>query len=155
MIKLKPLVLSLLISLGVGGLSGLLISGSTGVYESALRPPLSPPAAVFPVVWTILYILMGISAYLIWMSSPSPERKRALTIYGVQLGVNFIWPLLFFCAQAFFPAFLWLVLLLILVIVMISAFSRLNRTAALLQVPYLVWTVFAAYLNLGVWFLNR
>lgn len=154
MIKLKPLILSLLIALGVGGLAGLLISGSTGVYEAVQRPPLSPPAAVFPVVWTILYFLMGISAYLIWMTC-GPERKRALTIYGVQLGVNFVWPLLFFCAQAFFPAFIWLLLLLVLLIAMLAAFSKLSRTAARLQIPYLVWTVFAAYLNLGVWLLNR
>ena len=153
MIKLKPLIANLAIALGVGGLSGLLMSNSTWVYETVQTPPLAPPGIVFPIVWSILYFLMGISAYLIWISK-GPGRKRALTIYAVQLGVNFIWPLLFFNAMAFLPALIWLALLLVLIIAMITAFSKLSQTAARLQIPYLVWVLFAGYLNLGIWLLN-
>lgn len=153
-INWKSLLLSLLISLGVGTLSGFLTKGNIGRYQAANHPPLSPPAGVFPVVWTILYILMAISAYLIYESGLDC-RRSALTVYGAQLAVNFFWPLIFFNLQAYLFAFLWLILLWVLVFIMIRLFYRCRRIAALLQIPYLLWLTFAGYLNCGVWILNR
>ncbi|MBE6929156.1 MAG: tryptophan-rich sensory protein [Clostridia bacterium] len=151
--KVKSLVLSVAISLGVGTLAGFLTRGSSAVYESLTQPPLSPPAIVFPIVWSILYVLMGISAYLVW-ETKDPARMRALAVYGVQLAVNFVWPLLFFNAQMFTLSFAWLLLLWGLALWMLLAFHRIRPAAGLLQIPYLVWLSFAAYLNLGVALLN-
>lgn len=153
-VKWKPLLIQLLISLGVGGLAGLLTRSSGEVYRSLLLPPLSPPAAVFPVVWTILYLLMGISAYLITISDSS-YRGTALKFYFLQLAVNFLWPLLFFNWSAYGFAFLWLVFLWILILLTVLSFYKINKTAACLQIPYLLWVAFAGYLNLGVYLLNR
>ena len=153
MIKLKPLILFLLVTLGVGGLAGFLTSGSMEVYESIALPPLSPPPVVFPGVGGVLYILMAVSAYLIYMES-KPGNRGELLLYAVQLAVNFAWPILFFNLQAFLISFLWLVFLLLLVVVMIILFYRIKPLAAYLQIPYLLWLCFAAYLNFGVWLMN-
>lgn len=153
-IKWKPLLLSLFISLGIGALSGLLTRGSISLYQTVRRPQLSPPAGVFPVVWTVLYILMAISAYLIYESG-SKCRKPSLIIYGIQLVVNFFWPVIFFNWHAYLFAFLWLILLWCLVLVMIVLFYRCRRCAALLQIPYFLWLSFALYLSYSVWALNR
>ncbi|MBE6852699.1 MAG: tryptophan-rich sensory protein [Ruminococcus sp.] len=152
-IKWKELITSLLIALGTGGLSTL-ITGNFEIYNTLERPPLAPPAAVFPVVWTILFALMGISAYMIYISD-SPDKKTALIVYGVQLFFNFLWPVIFFRAQLFLPAFIWLVILWLLVALMIILFKRIKPIAGLLQIPYLIWLTFAGYLNLMVYLLNR
>lgn len=152
-IKWKELITSLLIALGTGGLSAL-ITGNFEIYNTLERPPLAPPAAVFPVVWTILFALMGISAYMIYISD-SPDKKTALIVYGVQLFFNFLWPVIFFRAQLFLPAFIWLVILWLLVALMIILFKRIKPIAGLLQIPYLIWLTFAGYLNLMVYLLNR
>lgn len=153
-IKWKPLLLNLVISLGVGGLAGLLTQGSTSTYQAVRHPLLSPPAGIFPVVWTILYILMAISAYLIY-ETDAECRKPSLTVYGIQLAVNFFWPIIFFNLHAYLFAFLWLVLLWCLVLAMIILFYRCRRSAAFLQIPYLLWLTFALYLNYSVWMLNK
>lgn len=153
-IRWVPLCVSLAISLGIGALSGFLVRNSTSVYQSLKLPKLAPPPQVFPIVWTILYILMGISAYLVY-EAVADCRRPALTVYAVQLAVNFVWSLIFFNMKAYLFVFLWLVLLWTLVIVMIGLFSRCSKTAAVLQIPYLLWITFAGYLNLGVWILNR
>ncbi len=152
-IRLKPFLISLSISLGVGLFAGLLTSGSTDFYQEIQLPPLSPPRWIFPVVWTGLYLLMGLSSYLVW-NSESPARHRALTLYGIQLGVNFLWPIFFFCLHLIFFSFLWLAFLWILVAFLTRAFLKVNKLAAYLQIPYLIWLTFAEYLNLGVFFLN-
>ncbi len=152
-IKLKPLLVSLLISLGVGTLAGFLSSGQTDVYSELNLPALAPPSIVFPVVWTILYILMSVSAYIVY-SSKAWDRKRALKLYGLQLLLNFIWPLIFFNLQMYLLAFVVLVILWIVVLVMIIIFYRINPTAAYLQIPYLIWLTFAGYLNLSIYILN-
>lgn len=152
--KWKPLILSILISVGVGVLSSFFTSNSMGLYDNLEKPPLSPPGWLFPVVWTILYVLMGISAYLVYRSD-SPEKGRALVIYATQLLVNAVWPILFFNLQAYLFAFLWLLLLMALVILMIRSFYKVDPRAAYLQIPYLLWLVFAGYLNLMVYLLNR
>ena len=152
----KTYLFWILLAEAVGGLSGWLTREGNKVFnETALQPPLSPPAIVFPIVWGILYALMGISAARIYRSAPSPERNKSLNLFLAQLIVNFFWSLLFFNAQAYGFAFLWLLLLWGLVLVMILQFRRADPLAAKLQIPYLVWLTFAAYLNLGVWYLNR
>lgn len=152
-IRLKPLMASLFISLGTGGASALLTRGSMQVYDTLKKPPASPPAGVFPVVWTILFILMGISAYLVFVSL-STERKKALQLYALSLCLNFLWPVLFFVLKAYLMAFLWLCLLWWVIVRMIRAFYRCRKSAGILQLPYLLWVTFAGYLNLAIFFMN-
>lgn len=143
------------LSLGVGALSGLLSRpGMDGFQETVVQPPLSPPAIVFPVVWTLLYVLMGIGVATIRLSKPSELRNQGVNLFVAQLIVNFFWSLIFFDARLFPLAFLWLLLLWGLVWWMIITFWKVNTKAALLQVPYLLWLTFAAYLSGGVWLLN-
>lgn len=146
----------ILLSEAVGGIAGLLSRQGTKIYEqSVLQPPLSPPAIVFPIVWVILYALMGIGAARISISGDTVDTHRALTLFGRQLFVNFLWPLIFFVAQSYGFALIWLIVLWIMVLGMILAFQKIDPVAAKLQIPYLIWLTFAAYLNLGVWYLNR
>ena len=140
----------------VGALSGWLTRNDTQVYEETIqRPPLSPPSLVFPIVWAILFALMGIAAARVWLSAPSPDRERGLRLFGTQLGFNFLWSLIFFHFQAFGLALLWLLALWGLILGMLLAFRRVDRAAGWLLLPYLLWVSFAAYLNAGVWLLNR
>ena len=152
----KALIICLLIPLVVGGLAAWLTMDSMAQFAALAQPPLSPPGWVFPVVWTILYLLMGWASFLIWKSgAPQAAKRRALGPYGVQLAVNFVWPLLFFRAGLYGFALIWLVILLVLVAETMLAFGRIDRRAAWLLAPYLLWLLFAAYLNAGVWLLNR
>lgn len=152
----KAYLLFILLSVGTGLLAALLTSSGTDLYNGALtKPPLSPPAAVFPIVWTVLYTLMGISAARIWLSPESADRSRGLNIFIAQLIVNFFWSLIFFNARAFGFAFLWLLLLWALVLWMIISFYKTDKAAALLQIPYLLWVTFAGYLNFMIWQLNK
>ena len=146
----------ILLSEGVGALSGWLTREGTRLYsEVILQPPLSPPGIVFPIVWAILYALMGIGVARIYLSPASAARSRGLLLFLVQLAFNFLWPILFFNLQAFGLAFLWLVILWLLIAWMTLTFRKVDKTAARLQIPYLLWVAFAGYLNLGVWLLNR
>ncbi len=153
LIKLKPLLLNLLIPLGVGGLAAFLTRGTMDVYSFLKLPPLSPPGWIFPVVWSVLYLLMGIAAYLVWMRD-STGRLGALLLYGLQLAFNFVWPLLFFSARRWGLSFFWLLGLWILVLLTTVRFFRETKAAGWLMVPYLLWVTFAVYLNGGVWYLN-
>ena len=119
------------------------------------QPPLSPPAIVFPIVWSILFLLMGVSAARIYAAPASPDRTRGLRLFAIQLAFNFFWSIIFFNLQNFGFAFLWLVVLWVLILRMIFTFRKTDSLAAWLQVPYFLWVTFAAYLNLGVWMLNR
>ena len=150
----KSLILSLLISLGVGGLSAFITMGSMDIYKYLDKPLLAPPSIVFPIVWTILYVLMGISAYLVYESN-TENKSSALLIYGVQLLVNFIWTIFFFLLNYRLIAFFIIVILLILIIIMIIKFYNINKLSAYLQIPYLLWVIFATYLNFGFYILNR
>jgi len=147
-IKLKPLVISVLIPLLVGGLSALLSMDGMREYMSGPKPPFSPPDIVFPIAWTLLYTLMGISAYLVYMKKP--ENSSAFLLYGLQLAVNFFWSIIFFTFKNYVLAFVWLLLLIVLVIAMIISFWRVSKVAGYLQIPYLLWLIFAAILNFGV-----
>ena len=152
----KALIICLLIPLAVGGLAAWLTMDSMAQFAALAQPPLSPPGWVFPVVWTILYLLMGWASFLVWKSgAPQAAKRRALGLYGAQLAVNFVWPLLFFRAGLYGFALIWLVILLVLVAETMLAFGRIDRRAAWLLAPYLLWLLFAAYLNAGVWMLNR
>lgn len=143
------------LSVAVGVLSGLLSRpGMEGFRETVVQPPLSPPAFLFPVVWTVLYVLMGISAARVWLTEPSELRSQGINLFIAQLVINFFWSLIFFDARSFPLAFLWLLLLWGLVAWMIITFRQVDSKAALLQVPYLLWLTFAAYLSAGVWLLN-
>ncbi|MBQ9989684.1 MAG: tryptophan-rich sensory protein [Lachnospiraceae bacterium] len=149
----KALIISILIPLATGALAGFLTMGGMESYASMNQPPLSPPVWLFPIVWTVLYILMGVSSYLIYVSE-ADSKSQALTTYIYQLIVNFLWPVFFFNFQWYFFSFLWLALLWILVAKMILEFGQISKIAAILNVPYLLWLSFAGYLNLGVWLLN-
>ena len=145
----------ILLAEAVGALSGWLSRDGTAAFsETAVQPPLSPPGILFPIVWGILYLLMGISAARISQSPPSLSRSRGLNLWIIQLVVNFFWSPIFFNAQAYGFAFFWLLLLWILVLLMILSFRKIDPLAAWLQLPYLLWLTFAAYLNAGVWYLN-
>ncbi len=152
---LKKLLISLLIPLSVGGLSALITRGSQDIYSSFNNPPLSPPAWVFPVVWSLLYLLMGVSLYLVWISSATFEDKKSGVGYWVlQLILNFIWSPIFFISKNFLLAFLVLISIWIFTLVMTLRFYKIAKPAGLLQIPYIVWLTFAGYLNLGVYILN-
>ncbi len=154
-IKWKTLMFCVLIPLAVGGLSAYLTRDSMAAFDELIKPPLSPPGWVFPVVWTILYILMGLASYLVVTSGSSPGSIRtALWIYGLQLVVNFFWPIIFFNREMYFLAFIWLVLLWLLIALNIILFSYHKETAGMLLLPYLAWVTFAGYLNLAIAFLN-
>ena len=145
----------ILLAEGVGGAAGWLTRDSVGLYtERIVQPPLSPPAWVFPVVWGLLYALMGVSAARVALAPGARDRSRSLWIFGLQLAMNFFWSILFFNFQQFGLALLWLGALWGVILWMIGAFREIEKTAAFLQLPYLAWVTFAAYLNLGVWLLN-
>lgn len=148
--------IGILIPEAVGGLSALLTRGAMDTFsETVQQPPLSPPMVLFPIVWGILYALMGISSTRIYLAPPSPERSRGLNLYIAQLIFNFFWSLIFFNTQAYGFAFFWLIALWLLVLWMILTFRKVDPLAAWLQIPYLLWLTFAAYLNAGIWYLNR
>jgi len=153
----KPLlILCIAIPLLVGVVSALLSGGGMEVFASVNKPPLAPPAWLFPVAWTILYTLMGISSYLVLTSEASAEAiQEAMNIYSLQLLVNFLWPTFFFNFKWYLFAFFWLVLLWLLVLLMIWKFKDISKLAALLNIPYLIWLTFAGYLNFSIWLLNR
>ena len=140
-------------ALAVGAVSALISSKGIRGFEELIKPPLSPPAWLFPVAWTALYILMGIGAARVCLAH-TDDTKGALTVYLAQLIVNGLWSPIFFAAKLRLAAFVWLIILIVLSILMFVRFRRIDRTAALLQIPYLVWLLFAAYLNLGVYLLN-
>lgn len=145
------LIISILIPLTIGSLSSL-FSGNMS-YSAFNKPSFSPPSSLFPIVWTILYILMGISSYIIYSSNDSGKRQ-ALTTYTLQLFFNFFWSILFFGYSQYLFAFIWLIILIILIIIMIYQFYKISPLAAYLQIPYLLWCLFAAYLNYTIYTLN-
>lgn len=152
---IRPYLISAGIALAVGGLSGLLSMDAMEAYTNlTIKPALTPPGWLFGVAWSILYALMGISAARIWLYATGTERSRGLNLYVAQLIVNFFWSLIFFNARAYGFALIWLLFLWTLVLLMILQFNKVDKKAARLQIPYLLWLTFAAYLNFGVWVLN-
>lgn len=153
MIKLKSLFWNLFIPLAGGAIVGFLTKNSMNVYNNVARPVLAPSPIVFPIVWSILYVLMGISSYLIY-ESKSIYKEKSLYVYYIQLILNFTWPFVFFSGKMFLVAFFILLLLWGMVIWMTGLFYKVKPVAAYLQIPYLIWLGFAAYLNLSIGFLN-
>lgn len=155
--KTKTYFLSVVIALAVGGLSALVTSGNMDLYSSITPPPLAPPSILFPIVWTILYTLMGIGSAMIFLENDNKPKKvrSALFVYGFNLFLNFFWSIIFFNMQAFLFSFVWLVILWVTILIMIIKFYQINPVAGLLQIPYLLWVTFAGYLNLAIYILNR
>lgn len=152
--NVKNRLLALAIPLAVGGLATLL-SGGMDTYKVINQPPLSPPAWLFPLVWTALYLLMGEASYRVYSSGQDPTQiRKTLTAYGVQLGLNFLWPLVFFGGKMYLTAFIVLVAMWVAIVVTMRRFMKLDEKAGDLLIPYLLWVSFAAYLNLGVFLLN-
>lgn len=151
----KDLILCLPIPLLMGVLSAFLTRNAMEQFERLNKPPLSPPGWLFPVVWTILYLMMGAASYLV-LRSGGPRRAvgEALTLYGVQLAFNFLWTILFFNMGRYLFAFFWLVVLWLLILAAALRFYRLSKPAGYLMVPYLLWVAFAGYLNLGIYLTN-
>ncbi|MBQ8379804.1 MAG: tryptophan-rich sensory protein [Clostridia bacterium] len=152
MSKFKIYFKSILIPLLVGGIVGFLISGNID-YNTLEKPPLSPPSILFPIMWTILYALMGVSYGI--LKSNNLIDSNINSIYYLQLFVNALWSIFFFILKWRFFAFVWILLLLALVIIMTIKFYNKNKIAGLIQIPYILWTAFATYLNLGIFLLNN
>ncbi len=150
--KIKIYIKSILLPVILGAIVGIFISEDVEMYKMLEKPPLSPPAILFPIVWTILYTLMGISHGI--LNSKNLSTKETDFIYYAQLIVNLLWPIIFFTLNWQLFAFFWIVFLDILIIIMISTFYAKDKTAGLLQIPYLIWTLFATYLNLSIYILN-
>lgn len=151
----KLLIICLLVPLAVGGIAALLTGGGMDAFETLNKPPLSPPGWLFPVAWTILYLLMGFASYLV-LESRGPQQiiSRSIALYALQLLFNFLWPIVFFNLEWYLFAFIWLSVLWVLILLTILQFRRVSKAAAYLMLPYLAWVTFAGYLNLGIYILN-
>lgn len=155
-INWKALILCLLVPLAVGGAAALLSRGSMHEFNMLDKPPLSPPGALFPIVWSALFLLMGLASYLVLASHSEPEViKRSLSLYALQLAFNFLWTVFFFVFGWRLFSFFWLIALFALILLTCVRFSASSRAAAWLLAPYLLWVAFAGYLNLGIYLLNR
>ena len=146
-------IIFLLIPLAAGALSALFTGNMSGPYASFTKPSFAPPGILFPIIWTILYLLMGVSSYIV-AQSDHPDKLLALRTYFIQLFFNFMWSILFFGLSNYLLAFFWLLLLILLIIIMIVRFYKTSPIAAYLQIPYLFWCIFAAILNFAVYVLN-
>ena len=153
---LKTYAIAIAIPLAVGILASLLTMNNMMIFNEVKMPPLSPPAIVFPIVWTILYTLMGVSSAMVWLNRDVnyQSAESGLFYYAVSLVFNFLWSIVFFNLRWFLFAFIWLLILLYLIIRTITSYSKVSKTAAYLQIPYALWVAFAGYLNFGIWFLN-
>lgn len=151
-IQWKKLILCIAFPLAVGGLSALLTRNSMEAFQTLNKPLLSPPGWLFPVAWTVLYILMGIASYLVLTSGKS--NRSALTVYGIQLVFNFFWSIIFFNFEAYLFSFIWLIILWILIFITMLMFFRISESAGYLLLPYLLWVTFAGYLNWSIYLLN-
>lgn len=151
----KLLIINLAIPLAAGGIAAALSGSMSEMYAVMNKPPLSPPGWVFPVVWTVLYVLMGISSYLVATAdAPDITKFQAFCLYGLQLVFNVLWPIVFFRWQMYLTAFFVLILLWIFIFITFWLFSAIRSRAGTLLLPYLLWVTFAGYLNYGVFLLN-
>lgn len=155
--KIKPYVISIAIALAVGGLAAILTRNDMDIYKDIRLPPFAPPSILFPIVWSILYVLMGVSSAMVYLrKDEAPNAVRnALSVYGINLVLNFMWSIIFFKFRVFLFAFIWLLALLAVIVKMIFDFKKIKKTAGYLQIPYAVWVSFAGYLNFAIWWLNR
>ena len=152
----KLLLVCIAIPLLVGGLSAFLTMDGMADFAAIEKPPLSPPGILFPIVWTVLYVLMGVASYLVLTSDARQDDiDHAITLYAIQLVLNFFWSIIFFRLEWYLVAFIWLVLLWIAILYTLLLFRKISKTAGWLLVPYLLWVTFAGYLNLSIYLLNR
>ncbi len=148
-------IICLLIPLAIGGISGYITSSEIDNWYSALRKPsFNPPNAVFGPVWTLLYVLMGISSFLVWKSPETSLRRKALIVYSLQLFLNFWWSILFFSFHLLLIPVLEILLLWSSIIYMIATFKKIKPASAYLNIPYLIWVSFASLLSISIWLLN-
>ena len=147
----KVYIFFIVLSLGIGALSAFLTRNNMNIFDTVAKPPLAPPAAMFPIVWSGLYILMGIGAAMVYLREPQSD---ALTVFAINLALNFFWSIIFFNMRAFGFAFIWLLLLLAVVIIMAVKFFRIEKLAGYLQIPYVLWLILAGYLNLFIFLTN-
>lgn len=153
--KTKKYIIGIAIPLAVGGLSALLTQSAMQKFNSLNQPPLAPPSWLFPVVWTVLFVLMGIASSLVYMADvPQEQKKSALTLYGAQLAMNFLWSIVFFNFGAYLFAFVWLLALLAVIIATAVKFRKISEPAAWMLIPYILWVCFAGYLNFAIYLLN-
>lgn len=153
--KIKPYAISILIPLAVGGLAAFLTRDSMDIYAEIVKPPLAPPGILFPIVWTLLYILMGVSAAMVYTAdAPDPQKERALSVYAISLVLNFTWSIIFFRFRVYLFAFVWLLALLFSIVKTIRLYRPISAPAAYLQIPYALWVAFAGYLNFAIYLLN-
>ena len=154
-IKWGKLIFCLTLPLAVGALSAWITRDAMKGFSSLKQPPLSPPGWLFPMVWTALYLLMGFALYRVWVSDAISRDKRTFAaLFALSLFFNFFWSPIFFNRQAFTLAFIWLVVLWVLILGMVYVAHRVDKVAFWCLLPYLVWVSFAGYLNLGVALLN-
>ena len=154
-LRWKELFVAIFVPLAVGGLSTLITGDAMSSFDMLEKPPLSPPPWLFPAVWTVLYTLMGAASYLVYTSgAPRADKVLSLGLYGFQLFFNFFWSIIFFSLEKYLFAFVWLFVMWLLILMTTLAFRGISRGAAWLMVPYILWVVFAGYLNLGVYLLN-
>lgn len=152
-INWKKLIIITLLTFFVGSFFNFFTVNNMETFKE-LSKPIDVPGILFPIVWTILYLLMSVSYYII-SNSNDKQKDESKTIYIVQLIINSLWSLIFFGFEAYLLAFIWIIILLIAVIVMIVKFYKVNRLSAYLQIPYVLWIIFAGYLNLGIYILNQ
>lgn len=154
--KLFKLLVSLILPIGLGSIAGIFTAKSIPEWYATLnKPSFNPPGYLFGPVWTALYILMGISMFLIWNTPKTKLRQKALTVFGVQLFFNFWWSILFFSFHLIFLSVVDILLMWCLIIYMITLFKKIKPVATYLQVPYLLWVTFATVLNISIYYLNR
>lgn len=152
-IKIIPLIINAIIPLLIGGLSALIVGDNFGIFESVNKPPLAPPAFLFPVVWTVLYLLLGTSYYLV-KNQKDCSGEVITNVYILNLVLNFFWSIIFFNLRAYLAAFVWIILLILSTILLIREFSSCRKIAGIMNIPYLLWLIFAAYLSFSVYLLN-
>ena len=154
--KIKIYAKAIALPLAVGGISALLTMNSMNIYSSLKTPPGAPPSRLFPVVWTVLYVLMGISSGRVWLEWDNAPHAadRGLSSYILSLGFNFCWSIFFFNYRYLLFSFVWLVALWLLILLTVKFYRRISPIAAWLQIPYVIWVAYAGYLNFGIWYLN-
>lgn len=152
-IDFKKLFKYIFITLLIGGVPSIFVYGNIDNYKLLNKPPLSPPSVVFPIVWTIIYILLGISIYRV-MNTESNKKSEAKLIYFIQLAANALWTPIFFGLNEYFLAFLWIIMLILLVVTMLITFFKIDKISFYLNIPYIIWLLFASYLNFGIFVLN-
>ena len=149
--KLIIYLKNIIISLAIGGIIGFIISNFID-YNKLIKPPLAPPGYIFGIIWSILYVLMGISYSILEINGKIDDRIKK--VYYIQLLVNVLWPIIFFVLKLRFISIIWIMILIFLILKMIKLFYDKNKISSYLQIPYLIWTIFATYLNIGVYLLN-